>query len=322
MKILAFLVIMMAFVFIFGYDDAYALQQVAGKLEANISKGETATLQWALISDNPDKVTRVELRAEGPGSEFISLPKFADLPPQQVYNVVITVNIPSDYSGNAVFNPSVYATEKGEQGGPTVINIQMLKVLTINVLDAQKPQAQPSASTEMTTKEQPAGLEAKPEQAAKTPVCGEGTVLKDGQCVPAKTPTASAPSSGGGGCLVATAAYGSELSTQVQLLREVRDNVLFSTGSGTAFMAGFNDFYYSFSPAVADLERQNPLFKEIVRTAITPMLSTLSILNYVDIDSEQEMLGYGIGIILLNTGIYFVVPALVVIKLKSRIRSH
>ncbi len=120
------------------------------------------------------------------------------------------------------------------------------------------------------------------------------------------------------GCLIATAAFGTELAPQVQLLREVRDNVLFSTGAGTTFMAGFNEFYYAFSPAVADLERQSPLFKEVVKTAITPMLSTLSILNYVDIDSEQEMLGYGIGIILLNAGIYFAVPALVIAKMYRR----
>jgi len=125
----------------------------------------------------------------------------------------------------------------------------------------------------------------------------------------------------GGGCLIATAAFGSEMAPQVQLLREVRDNVLFSTISGTNFMTGFNSIYYSFSPTVADLERNNPAFKEVVKTAITPMLSTLSILNYVDIDSEQEMLGYGIGIILLNIGMYFVAPAIVIVKLRSKFNS-
>ena len=75
---------------------------------------------------------------------------------------------------------------------------------------------------------------------------------------------------------IATAAFGSELAPQVQLLREVRDNVLFSTGAGTTFMAGFNEFYYAFSPTVADWERQSPLFKEVVKTTITPMLSTMS----------------------------------------------
>lgn len=124
---------------------------------------------------------------------------------------------------------------------------------------------------------------------------------------------------GKGGCLIATAVYGSELAPQVQLLREVRDNVVFSTGSGTAFMSIFNNVYYSFSPTVADWERHNPIFREVVKIAITPMLSTLSILNHVEINSEQEMLGYGIGIILLNVGMYFVVPAIVILKLKPRI---
>jgi len=121
-----------------------------------------------------------------------------------------------------------------------------------------------------------------------------------------------------GGCLIATAAYGTELAPQVQLLREFRDNTLFRTSSGTAFMSGFNQFYYSFSPEIADLERQNPIFKEAVKIAITPMLYTLSILNYVGIDSEQDMLGYGIGIILLNVGLYFVIPTVLIYKLKNR----
>jgi len=119
----------------------------------------------------------------------------------------------------------------------------------------------------------------------------------------------------GGGCLIATATYGSEMAPQVQQLRELRDNTILSTESGTAFMTGFNQFYYSFSPMVADLERENPIFKEVVKIALTPMLSSLSLLNYVDIDSEQEMLGYGISLILLNIGMYAGIPAFGILKL-------
>lgn len=126
----------------------------------------------------------------------------------------------------------------------------------------------------------------------------------------------SLPSSNGGGCLIATATYGSELAPQVQQLRELRDNSLLQTQSGSAFMSGFNHFYYSFSPTIADWERQNPAFKEAVKLTITPMLSSLSILNYVDMDSEAEVLGYGISLILLNIGMYFVAPAILIIKLK------
>lgn len=118
-----------------------------------------------------------------------------------------------------------------------------------------------------------------------------------------------------GGCLIATASFGSELSPQVQQLRELRDNVVLNTESGKSFMTSFNQFYYSFSPTIADYERQNPFFKESVKMTIAPMLSTLSILNYVNINSEQEMLGYGIGIILLNIGMYFGIPIVAMLKL-------
>jgi len=65
-------------------------------------------------------------------------------------------------------------------------------------------------------------------------------------------------------------------------------------------MESFNQFYYSFSPTIADLERENPLFKETVKLAITPLLTSLSILNYVEFDSEETVLGFGIGLILLH----------------------
>ena len=126
----------------------------------------------------------------------------------------------------------------------------------------------------------------------------------------------------GGGCLIATAAFGSEMAPQVQFLREIRDNTVLQTTSGTTFMNGFNQFYYSFSPHIADYERENPVFKEAVKVSLTPLLTSLTLLNYVDIDSEEEMLGYGIGIILLNIGIYFVAPVILIISLKKHIFSN
>ena len=60
--------------------------------------------------------------------------------------------------------------------------------------------------------------------------------------------------------------YGSEMAPQVQQLRELRDIPILKTNSGIAFMTTFNQFYYSFSPTIADLEREQPIsFKEIVK---------------------------------------------------------
>ena len=129
--------------------------------------------------------------------------------------------------------------------------------------------------------------------------------------------SASSGSQSGGGCLIATATFGSEMAPQVQFLRELRDNTVLQTESGTSFMAGFNQFYYSFSPIIADYERENPIFKEAIKLAITPLLASLTLLQFADINSESEMLGYGIGVILLNIGIYFAVPAVFIMKIRK-----
>jgi len=120
----------------------------------------------------------------------------------------------------------------------------------------------------------------------------------------------------GGGCLIATATYGSEMAPQVQLLREIRDNQLLGTESGESFMTGFNSFYYSFSPYVADLERQSPVFKEMVKIGITPLLSSLSVMEHAE--TESEVLGYGIGVILMNLGMYVAAPAMIVHQIKRK----
>jgi hypothetical protein len=87
-------------------------------------------------------------------------------------------------------------------------------------------------------------------------------------------PPGPAPKSG---CLIATAAFGSELAPQVQFLREIRDNSILTTTTGASFMKAFNAVYYSFSPSVADAERQNPVLKDTVRAALYPLLGILQL---------------------------------------------
>ena len=146
-----------------------------------------------------------------------------------------------------------------------------------------------------------------------------GEVFLKGNCISSSDPTASTNPGipRGGGCLIATATYGSEMATEVQQLRELRDNQLLQTESGTAFMGTFNDIYYSFSPIIADYERENPLFKEAVKLAITPMISSLSLME--NANSESEVLGIGISVIMLNIGMYLGIPAVVIVGIRKRI---
>ena len=142
------------------------------------------------------------------------------------------------------------------------------------------------------------------------PTCGQGTESVNGVCQAIKTEEK------GGGCLIATATYGTELAPQVQLLREIRDNSLLQTESGTVFMKTFNDFYYTFSPTIADYERENPYFKEAVKIAITPMITSLSLME--NANSESEVLGIGISLIILNLGMYLGVPAVVIVGIRAK----
>jgi hypothetical protein len=147
--------------------------------------------------------------------------------------------------------------------------------------------------------------------------CGPGTESVNGICQVIQT---EEPEKKGGGCLIATAAYGSELSPQVQLLREIRDNQLMNTESGSAFMNTFNDVYYSFSPYIADMQRENPMLKEAVKLGLTPMLSSLSIMQ--NAESESEVLGLGLSVIALNLGMYIAAPALIGMKVHQQIKSR
>ena len=142
------------------------------------------------------------------------------------------------------------------------------------------------------------------------PICGTGTQDVNGICQVIRTEKK------GGGCLIATATYGTELAPQVQLLREIRDNSLLQTESGSAFMDTFNEIYYSFSPTIADWERESPVFKEVVKIAITPLISSLSLME--NANSESEVLGIGISLIALNLGMYVGIPAVVIIGIRAK----
>lgn len=123
----------------------------------------------------------------------------------------------------------------------------------------------------------------------------------------------------GGGCLIATAAHGTELAPEVQNLREIRDR-LYGTGSGELARA-VNGFYYSFSPAVADWERESPAFREAVKLSITPMLASFAVLDHGGMDSERGLVWYVAGVALLNLGMYVGAPAFLAVGLTRASRT-
>jgi len=219
------------------------------------------------------------------------------------------------YTGNTGYT-------SGQQGLPntstqsTILSEPSVTVVSPTIEESISVENQKQISDEKLIVDQTQSIEYTPEpEAVMEPVvnCEPGTELVNGICEIIQT---QEKSSDGGGCLIATATYGSEMALEVQQLRELRDNTLLNTESGTAFMSTFNDIYYSFSPTIADMERESPLFKEIVKIAITPMISSLSIME--NANSESEVLGLGLSVIALNLGMYIGVPAIVVIGIRKK----
>ena len=67
---------------------------------------------------------------------------------------------------------------------------------------------------------------------------------------------------------------------------------------------------------MAYFERENPVFREMVKVAITLMISSLSILNPVEMSSDQDVSGCGIILILLNVGMYVGIPVLIIMRFR------
>jgi hypothetical protein len=76
----------------------------------------------------------------------------------------------------------------------------------------------------------------------------------------------------GGGCFIATAAYGSHMDPHLEVLRAFRDRRLMTTRLGRRFVG----FYYRVSPPIADVIATRPILRFAVRTALTPLIYGLA----------------------------------------------
>jgi hypothetical protein len=123
----------------------------------------------------------------------------------------------------------------------------------------------------------------------------------DSTSTPTATPSSQAASSAGGGdgggggsgggsggCFIATAAFGSPMAPQVQLLREVRDTYLLTNGPGRAVVQA----YYAVSPPIADVISRSEVLRAAVRFGLLPVLGWAFLVLWSP--------GFGAGVPLLS----------------------
>ncbi|MEM4363633.1 MAG: CFI-box-CTERM domain-containing protein [Candidatus Caldarchaeum sp.] len=127
-------------------------------------------------------------------------------------------------------------------------------------------------------------------------------------------------------CLIATAAFGSELDPSVQTLRQFRDGFVLQTFAGRTFMDVFNAFYYSWSPAVAEAEYGNPALREAVKYMIYPLIGSLQVsrmaaMPLASLNSELSVITAGI-IASTLLGLIYLTPMALIVRRSGIIRGR
>jgi hypothetical protein len=114
------------------------------------------------------------------------------------------------------------------------------------------------------------------------------------------------------GCLIATATYGSEISPEVEFLREFRDHNVLLSYSGSRFMLVFNAWYYSFSPAVARFIAYHEPVRTAMKGALYPLILILQLgawsINVLPISHEAGVILGGLLISSLIGLVYLAIP--------------
>lgn len=110
-------------------------------------------------------------------------------------------------------------------------------------------------------------------------------------------------------CVIATATYGSEISPEVQFLREFRDQDIMGTLAGREFMTVFHVWYYSFSPNIASVIADNPMMQSVFKVLLYPLIGILhlSAVTYsiFDFNSEMAVVMAGLTASVLIGSVYF-----------------
>lgn len=123
--------------------------------------------------------------------------------------------------------------------------------------------------------------------------------------------TSQSDNSGGGGCFIATAAFGTPTNSHVAILREFRDRILLRFSIGESLVS----LYYKVSPPIADFISKHDLLKSLVRILLIPLVGFCWVTLHI-----KSLFAVGIVLILLIVPtIYFFLQIFRVSSRKDRI---
>jgi hypothetical protein len=117
--------------------------------------------------------------------------------------------------------------------------------------------------------------------------------------IPSPPPPATVDSQAGGGCFIATAAFGTPMAQEVQILREFRDTYLLTNRVGQVGVALYNRY----SPPIADFLRHHAILRGAVRLVLRPVI-TVSQFWLHSSTAHKMLAGVLVALLVLALGVW------------------
>ncbi len=125
-------------------------------------------------------------------------------------------------------------------------------------------------------------------------------------------------------CIIATAAYGSEMAPEVIYMRYVRDRVVGSTPTGKILRDDFNNWYYVWSPPIAQYISDKPLLRAVFRVLLVPIDISVRVadLAFHAVGGENfgSILGFAVAAIIAVLSYVMIPTALLVFAIRWAMR--
>jgi hypothetical protein len=129
-------------------------------------------------------------------------------------------------------------------------------------------------------------------------------------------------------CVIATATFGSALAPEVVYMRYVRDQLIGSTPSGRTLIEAFNTFYYTWSPAVAEVIAGNGLLRAFFRIILLPLVGIVHVsamifrtVALMTGQTDRASVFAFVGAAVMTISVYIALPIAAVAKAKQTIRG-
>ena len=231
-------------------DSPYAEDTVVS-IKAEANEGYEF-VNWTAPAGGFDNASAAETTFTMPAQNVTVTANFVEIPPSPVYPTITTKATTTITTNSATLN-MIYTV--GDFS-----SVEVCFAYKKSTGSAWSSTGWVSKSGSGTYAAPLTGLSSSTKYDFKAQLKYDSTVI-EGTTLQFTTDTPSTPPPSGGGCFIATAAYGTPTAKQIDVLREFRDIVLLESTTGSQFVA----LYYQLSPPVADFISESSFLRTLVR---------------------------------------------------------